>query len=156
MRPSSCPNARNGRPAPTCSQGTPPVFQFFQAARGKNRRLHESHRHRPDSFASFAVCLARACKHTQLDISPQHAAWRRCRDWRDIVDDACAGSKAARATAGFTCQIESGILIRPASCSMTGKTRQSSSASLTGSAPGRVDSPPMSKISAPCPISFNA
>ena len=42
------------------------------------------------------------------------------------------------------------------SFSITGMTRRSSSFSETGSAPGRVDSPPMSKISAPWATSSSA
>ena len=47
-------------------------------------------------------------------------------------------------------------LILAVSFSMTGITRRNSSVSLTGSAPGRVDSPPMSKISAPWATSSSA
>ncbi len=39
---------------------------------------------------------------------------------------------------------------------ITGTTRAISSASSTGAAPGRVDSPPMSRMSAPWPISRRA
>src|ERR1035438_7377078 len=63
---------------------------------------------------------------------------------------------AARATAGFVVSTESGILTRDPSCSTTGITRCHSSVSPTGSAPGRVDSPPMSRISAPCATSSSA
>src|SRR5579859_4284539 len=52
--------------------------------------------------------------------------------------------------------MEIGIFSRPASRSITGSTRFNSSASLTGSAPGRVDSPPMSIMSAPSPANFTA
>ena len=65
-------------------------------------------------------------------------------------------ASAARATPGLTVSIEIGTLTRPANCSITGITRRSSSASLTGKAPGRVDSPPTSMISAPCSTSCRA
>ena len=42
------------------------------------------------------------------------------------------------------------------SCSITGITRRSSSASGTGSAPGRVDSAPMSMMAAPAAIMRSA
>src|SRR5579885_60903 len=65
-------------------------------------------------------------------------------------------SRAARATAGFMVSIEIGTLTWEASSSITGRTRRSSSASGTGSAPGRVDSPPTSRISAPRAASSSA
>src|ERR1017187_8907239 len=65
-------------------------------------------------------------------------------------------ASAARATAGFIVSIESATLVWAARRSKTGMTRRSSSASLTGVAPGRVDSPPMSKISAPCATNSSA
>ncbi len=49
--------------------------------------------------------------------------------------------------------IEIGTAVRPASPSTTGITRASSRSSDTGSAPGRVDSPPMSIRSAPASAS---
>ena len=58
-------------------------------------------------------------------------------------------SSAAAATAAFDVSIDSRAPA-PASPSSTGTTRRSSSASVTGSAPGRVDSPPTSRIAAPC------
>src|SRR5437870_592696 len=64
--------------------------------------------------------------------------------------------KAARATAGFIVSMEIGTLLLPASRSTTGRTRRSSSASGTGTAWGRVDSPPTSMISAPSSINCSA
>src|SRR6185437_13036743 len=55
-------------------------------------------------------------------------------------------SRARAATSDFAVSIETG---EPASASSTGTTRRSSSSAETGSAPGRVDSPPMSTIAAP-------
>src|SRR5208282_4990113 len=52
--------------------------------------------------------------------------------------------------------MEIGSLSRLAKRSMTGITRRSSSASPTGAAPGWVDSPPTSRISAPCSTSCKA
>src|SRR5437016_8377573 len=57
--------------------------------------------------------------------------------------------RAASATPAFIVSTETGTPAFPASASMTGTTRASSSASATGSAPGRVDSPPTSIRSTP-------
>ena len=56
---------------------------------------------------------------------------------------------AARATAALEVSMEIGSVQRAASAATIGSTRRSSSASGTGVAPGRVDSPPMSRLSAP-------
>ena len=56
-------------------------------------------------------------------------------------------STAARATPGFTVSTE--IRAVPASAATTGTTRRRSSSSGTALAPGRVDSPPTSRIDAP-------
>ena len=58
-------------------------------------------------------------------------------------------SSAARATATLVVSIERRAPPSCASRSITGSTRRSSSSSPTGSAPGRVDSPPTSRMSAP-------
>ena len=58
-------------------------------------------------------------------------------------------SRAALATSGFEVSIEMEILILARSFSITGTTRCNSSFTETGSAPGRVDSPPTSIMSAP-------
>ncbi len=63
---------------------------------------------------------------------------------------------AARATAGFMVSIEMQTAPSRRSCSMRGTTRAISSSSETGSAPGRVDSPPTSITSAPSAISRRA
>jgi hypothetical protein len=63
---------------------------------------------------------------------------------------------AARATAGFMVSIEIGTALSRRTASITGMTRAISSASATGSAPGRVDSPPTSRMSAPSAISRRA
>ena len=57
---------------------------------------------------------------------------------------------AARATSGFIVSILIGPAQRARSPVITGRTRAISSAALTGAAPGRVLSPPMSRMSAPC------
>src|SRR4051812_14175968 len=62
-------------------------------------------------------------------------------------------SSAARATATFVVSIETRGPA-PDSCSTTGNTRRSSSSAGTGSAPGRVDSPPTSRMSAPSAASW--
>ncbi len=56
---------------------------------------------------------------------------------------------ASRMTSGFEVSIDKGIASDLCSASMTGTTRASSSASDTAAAPGRVDSPPTSMMSAP-------
>src|SRR5437870_11175319 len=62
----------------------------------------------------------------------------------------CApASRAAVATSDFEVSIEMEILILARSFSITGTTRCNSSFTETGSAPGRVDSPPTSIMSAP-------
>ena len=58
-------------------------------------------------------------------------------------------STAARATSAFIVSIDTGTFTSAATASITGITRRSSSAVPTGSAPGRVDSPPTSIIAAP-------
>lgn len=55
----------------------------------------------------------------------------------------------ARATAGFIVSIERGTFTWLARASSTGITRRNSSCSVTGAALGRVDSPPISRTSAP-------
>ncbi len=61
-------------------------------------------------------------------------------------------ARAERATSTFVVSIET-LWPAAASASTTGSTRRSSSSSATGSAPGRVDSPPTSRIPAPSPAS---
>jgi hypothetical protein len=56
---------------------------------------------------------------------------------------------AARATLPFEVSIEIGTSIFARNFSITGITRRSSSSAAIASAPGRVDSPPMSMMSAP-------
>src|ERR1700722_17283423 len=63
-----------------------------------------------------------------------------------LISDAPACT-AASATTSLVVSIDT--LTWPASASITGITRRSSSAVETGSAPGRVDSPPTSTMSAP-------
>src|SRR5918995_6098010 len=60
-------------------------------------------------------------------------------------------SRASRATCALLVSIE--IVASPASPETTGRTRSSSTPRGTGSAPGRVDSPPTSRMSAPSPAS---
>ena len=55
----------------------------------------------------------------------------------------------AAATAALRVSIETGTSTRPHNARTTGTTRSNSSASGTGSDPGRVDSPPTSIMSAP-------
>ena len=59
---------------------------------------------------------------------------------------------AARITAGREVSTEIGIDVERARASTTGTTRAISSATDGGRDPGRVDSPPMSRSSAPCSI----
>ena len=65
-------------------------------------------------------------------------------------------SRAHRATPLFVVSTESGIWTRAASFSRSGRTRRVSSSLETSLAPGRVLSPPMSRMSAPSSTSCNA
>src|SRR5215207_6857106 len=58
-------------------------------------------------------------------------------------------SSAAAATAVLEVSTESAATPSPASAAITGSTRSRSSVASTASSPGRVDSPPTSRISAP-------
>jgi hypothetical protein len=61
-------------------------------------------------------------------------------------------SQAASMTSGLLVSMEMKICDSRRSASMTGMTRAISCAAVTGSASGRVDSPPMSMIRAPSSI----
>ena len=66
---------------------------------------------------------------------------------------------AARATAALVVSIETSGRVGQSLAAMpssTGSTRRSSSSATTGCAPGRVDSPPMSRMSAPSATSSRA
>ena len=63
---------------------------------------------------------------------------------------------AARATAGFMVSMDRAMSLSRRIAVIRGMTRASSSACDTGVAPGRVLSPPMSRISAPSAISRRA
>ena len=68
----------------------------------------------------------------------------------DVVDDRRAARARLRARPlPCRCRSRSGRHVSAASRSITGSTRRISSAAGSGSAPGRVDSPPMSMMSAP-------
>ena len=56
---------------------------------------------------------------------------------------------ASRATAALEVSIDTGIAVWRHRASTTGITRRSSSCASTGAAPGRVLSPPTSRMSAP-------
>ena len=58
-------------------------------------------------------------------------------------------SAARRMTSALRVSMEMGTPTCLARAATTGMTRRTSSSAATGSAPGRVDSPPMSRISAP-------
>ena len=58
-------------------------------------------------------------------------------------------ASAARMTSGLLVSTEMTAEVAARKRSITGTTRRSSSAGATGSAPGRVDSPPTSMIAAP-------
>ena len=62
---------------------------------------------------------------------------------------AAPAASAWRATSALVVSTEIGTSVRPARPRTTGITRASSSSSDTGFAPGRLDSPPMSRKSAP-------
>jgi len=63
---------------------------------------------------------------------------------------------AACATADFVVSTEIIASLLRDICSTTGMTRANSSSTLTERAPGRLDSPPMSMMSAPSSIIFSA
>jgi len=69
---------------------------------------------------------------------------------RHVIDDAGPSGHRRNATTGFIVSMDIGTFSRFIKPEITGRTRCSSSASLTGSALGRVDSPPISIMSAPC------
>ncbi len=69
---------------------------------------------------------------------------------------AAPASMASRATRDLRVSTEIGMEIRLASFSITGIIRRISSSTDTGSEKGRVDSPPISMISAPSATSFSA
>src|SRR4051794_37842744 len=70
-------------------------------------------------------------------------SWRKADTSLTMVAPAC---RAVSATVALRVSIE---MVADESLSMTGTTRRSSSSSETGSAPGRVDSPPTSRTPAP-------
>src|SRR5690606_264839 len=65
-------------------------------------------------------------------------------------------STVARITSGLEVSMLIGTDVSRASRSTSGRTRRSSSAASTSAAPGRVDSPPTSRMSAPCSSSVIA
>ena len=86
--------------------------------------------------------------------APRSAARARLPgSWRSAetsLKRSAPASRAAAATAALRVSIEIGSAKPSArSAAITGAVRAISSASGTGSAPGRVDSPPMSRMSAP-------
>lgn len=72
-----------------------------------------------------------------------------------LITSAPASSTAA-ATAAWRVSTEITASDRFRSSRTTGSTRASSSSAETSAAPGRVDSPPMSRITAPCRSSSSA
>ena len=85
--------------------------------------------------ASPCMCMATQPTPSSAATSPQ----RR----RDVVDQRGAGCDGGARDLGLG-GCRSRRRTSPASASITGSTRRSSSSSGTGSAPGRVDSPPTS------------
>jgi len=65
-------------------------------------------------------------------------------------------STARRATSALTVSMETGTSVSAVISRIRGMTRRSSSFRGTGPAPGREDSPPTSRMSAPSPISRTA
>ena len=61
----------------------------------------------------------------------------------------------ARITSGLEVSTEIGIPLFSRACT-TGRTRRNSSSTPTGALPGRVDSPPISRMSAPSSINRTA
>ena len=105
-------------------------------------------------IARFALHRARLAEHVHQ--AAVDAALRRrappspgrARSAVTSLTSVAPASSATAATAAFEVSIES-CVPAPASPATTGSTRAISSAAATGSAPGRVDSPPTSRMSAP-------
>src|SRR5258708_3556305 len=95
------------------------------------------------------MCMRQTAQLLSRTASMAPGAWSACTSFTMEAPD-CS---AARITAGRRVSIETQ---RSPIFSSTGMTRASSSASETGAAPGRVDSPPMSMMSAPSSASFLA
>ena len=130
--------------------GCPPPRRRRPAPRGSRRR-RAARRRRPAPPASSAGRPARASGRPAGRTPPpaRGSPGRGVRAETSLRRSAPA-SKAARATAALRVSIEIGSAKPSArSAAITGTTRAASSSTGTGSAPGRVDSPPMSRMSAP-------
>ena len=92
------------------------------------------------------VCISTSPAPARATTSPRMGSYPK--PLMSFTIEAPAAS-ASPATAALYVSMEMGAANRPLSRAMTGSTLASSSASATGSAPGLVDSPPMSMMSAP-------
>ncbi len=75
-----------------------------------------------------------------------------CNPQTSLTMDAPAAS-ARDATSDFVVSTDTGTARRDARASTAGAMRRHSSSTVTGVKPGRVDSPPMSRMAAPSPTS---
>jgi hypothetical protein len=99
------------------------------------------------------MCISTTSQPSSAATSGASGAKRRAATSFQIVAPAAT---AARATAGFMVSIEIATSLAARIASISGTTRAISSAAGTGVAPGRVLSPPMSRMSAPSSISRRA
>jgi hypothetical protein len=95
---------------------------------------------------SPSMCISTTSQPSSAATSGASGAKRRAATSFQIVAPAAT---AARATAGFMVSIEIATSLVARIASISGTTRAISSAAGTGVAPGRVLSPPMSRMSAP-------
>src|SRR5688500_5707743 len=83
--------------------------------------------------------------------SPAMSGSKRKADTSLTMDAPAASARSATSTFVVSIEMSASSPARP---SITGSTRRSSSSAPTGAAPGRVDSPPMSRMSAPSAASW--
>ncbi len=94
------------------------------------------------------MCMMTSAAPERATTSPRRGSNRSAETSLTIVAPAAS---AASATTAFEVSMLTGTPERAASSRTTGTTRRNSSCAETGSAPGRVDSPPTSRMSAPSP-----
>ena len=89
-------------------------------------------------------------RHTAQPLAAAAASAPGSRSARTSLMRPAPAALAARMTSGLLVSTEMIAVVPARSRSITGTTRLSSSSVPTGSAPGRVDSPPTSMSAAPC------
>lgn len=146
----SCRNRSPGRAR--CVHGGYRLAGTLGPGTAEKRGLPRQRRHTP---VTAAWCAAhththQAHRYVQFGLRRQRAGIAQC---ANIIDETRTGGRAARITAGREVSTEIGIDVERARASTTGTTRAISAATDGGRAPGRVDAPPMSSMSAPCAMS---